>query len=177
MQKNWYVIYTKPNCEKKVATYLAKRKIENFCPYNRKKLQHLRNSKLVIEPLFSSYVFVNIFCEEINLVEQIENVVGLVYWKFRPAIVKDEDIEVIKDFTSHYTNIKLEKNSVSINSYSRNSGESENYTIDGKVLRIINKSIKVNLPSLGFAMIAELAAEGSKERMISFGNHEFVVQS
>ena len=30
MQKNWYVVYTRPQCEKKVAALLTKKKIENW---------------------------------------------------------------------------------------------------------------------------------------------------
>ncbi|KAA9039498.1 hypothetical protein FW778_11815 [Ginsengibacter hankyongi] len=34
MQKNWYAVYTKPHCEKKVSLLLVKRGIENFYPVN-----------------------------------------------------------------------------------------------------------------------------------------------
>ena len=31
MKKNWYAVYTKAQCEKKVAALLTKKKIENYC--------------------------------------------------------------------------------------------------------------------------------------------------
>ena len=41
MQKNWYIIYTKPKCEKKVASLLSKKKIENFLPVHWKEITSL----------------------------------------------------------------------------------------------------------------------------------------
>ena len=35
MKKNWYAVYTKSRCEKKVSASLTKKKIENYCPLNR----------------------------------------------------------------------------------------------------------------------------------------------
>ncbi len=58
MQKNWYVIYTKPQSEKKVATLLTKKKIENFIPLVSAEALRSWRHKLVYRPLFKSYVFV-----------------------------------------------------------------------------------------------------------------------
>ncbi|MEO9021859.1 MAG: transcription termination/antitermination NusG family protein [Ginsengibacter sp.] len=175
MQKNWYIIYTKPKSEKKVAALLTKKKIENFCPLNCKSIVQFRRSKLVYEPLFVSYVFVNIQKNEINLLKQIENVVSLVFWKGEPAVIHHEEIEAIKDFTSDHQNIKLERTQVNLNGDAI-IDDDRSYSIDGKVLLIKNKSMRINLPSLGFTMIAELEGEGVLGREVSFGNKEFSLQ-
>jgi transcription antitermination factor NusG len=175
MQKNWYIVYTKPKSEKKVAALLTKRKIENFCPLNCKAIVQFRRNKLVYEPLFSSYVFVNIEENEINLLKQIENVVSLVFWKGRPAVIYHDEIEAIKDFTSDHQNIKLERTQVNLNGDSI-IGDDRSYSIDGKILMIKNKSIRVNLPSLGFTLVAELEGESVLGREVSFGNKEFSLQ-
>ena len=109
MQKNWYAVYTRPNCEKKVVASLSKRKLKNFCPFNCKKITDSKRGKLFYEPLFNSYVFVNIEERDILLLKQIENVVNLVYWKGKPAIIKDDEIEAIKSFTNEFLDIRLEK--------------------------------------------------------------------
>lgn len=175
MQKNWYLIYTKPKCEKKVASILTKRKIENFCPQNRKQIKQLRKSKMVYEPLFSSYVFVN--TEENNIVNigQTENVLSLVYWKGKPAIIKNEEIEIIRDFISDHEDIKLEKTKVNLNEDARILNRPA-YVMDGNILTLKNKSIKVNLPSLGFNLVADLEGEKVLGREISFGNKELLLQ-
>ena len=176
MQKNWYAVYTKPKCEKKVAALLTKKKIENFCPLNCKQIRHSRKSKLLYEPLFSSYVFANIGESDVSLFKQVENVVSLLYWKGRPAIIKNEEIEAIKEFTTDHQDIKLERAKVNVNDEARNVDDSS-YTMDGKILMIKNRSVKVNLPSLGFTMIAEMEVESIMGREISFGNKELLLQS
>ncbi len=45
MQKNWYIIYTKPKCEKKVAAFLTKKKIENFLPLQWKEITYVQKKK------------------------------------------------------------------------------------------------------------------------------------
>lgn len=177
MQKNWYIIYTKPKCERKVAALLSRRKIENYCPLNSKKIKHSRKSKLLYEPLFNSYVFIYIDESDISLLRNIESVVSLVYWKGQPAIIKNEEIEAIKEFTTYHQDIKLERTKVNVNGEAR-IVDGSSYTMDGKILMIKNRSINVNLPSLGFRMIAEMEEVDSiMGREVSFGNKELVLNS
>ena len=175
MQKSWYLVYTKPKCEKKVASILTKRKIENFCPQNRKQVKQLRKSKLVSEPLFSSYVFV--FADESNIssIGQTENVLSLVYWKGKPAIIKNEEIEIIRDFTMTHEDVRLEKTKVNLDEDTRVLNR-PSYVMDGNILTLKNRSIKVNLPSLGFNLVAVLQNENVLGREHSFSNKEFLLQ-
>jgi hypothetical protein len=50
------------------------------------------------------------------------------------------------------------------------------YTMEGKLLMIKNRTLKVNLPSLGFTMIAEMEKESIIGREITFGNKELLFQ-
>jgi transcription antitermination factor NusG len=158
MQKNWYAVYTKPHCEKKVAFLLTKRKIENFCPLNCIKIQSFRRSKTLQELLFKSYVLVYIEESDISLLKQVESVVSLVYWKGRPAIIKDKEIEAIKEFITDYRDIKLEKTKVNVNGEAR-IVDGPSYSMEGKVFVLENKAVKVNLPSLGYIMFARIEEE------------------
>lgn len=158
MQKNWYLVYTKPKCEKKVAGLLTKRKIENFCPQNRTHVNQTRRSKLVDQPLFSSYVFVYIEEEKISIIKQTENILNLVYWKGQPAIIKAEEINIIKGFINDHHNIRLEKTNVN-QTDSAKLVDKLGFTMDGNLLTIKNKSIKINLPSIGYTLIAEIERE------------------
>ena len=176
MQKNWYIVYTKPRYEKKVAALLTKKKIDSFCPLNCKQIEHFRKSKLLFEPLFSSYVFAFTDETSISLIRQVENVVSLVYWKSSPAVITSEEIESIKEFTSNYRNIKLERSDI-IESGKTKVIDWPMYSIDGKILMIKSKTFKVHLPSLGFTMIAEIKGDGILDRKVSFGNKELFLQS
>ena len=121
-------------------------------------------------------MFANIGESDVSLFKQVENVVSLLYWKGRPAIIKNEEIEAIKEFTTDHQDIKLERAKVNVNDEARNVDDSS-YTMDGKILMIKNRSVKVNLPSLGFTMIAEMEVESIMGREISFGNKELLLQS
>lgn len=175
MQKQWYIIYTKPKSEKKVAALLTKRKINNFCPINCKQYTSLRRRKLLFEPLFNSYVFIHIFENEIVSLKQIEGIVSLVFWKGKPATVRPEEIQAIKDFVDNHQNVILEQVEVNVNEKPRFIN-SPLYTIDGKIMAVKNKVIKLNLPSIGYMMIADIDTKSVIGRKISFGNNRLQLQ-
>jgi transcription antitermination factor NusG len=155
MQKNWYVIYTRPQFEKKVAALLTRKKIENFIPLVCSDVQNSRRNKTVHKPLFKSYVFVHVSEQEASSLAQTDGVINLLYWLGKPAIINGAEINAIRDFVTDYQNINLEKLSVNSNVIEKSIFRSS-YEIEGNVLAVKNKTIKINLPSLGYAMIANL---------------------
>ncbi|MBF4517643.1 UpxY family transcription antiterminator [Flavobacterium sp. ANB] len=94
---SWYVIYTKPKWEKKVAEKLNQIGIECYCPVTIQIKQWSDRKKKVEVPLFNSYVFVQLLEKDRNSVFQIAGVVRYLYWLGKPAIVRDEEIESIKN--------------------------------------------------------------------------------
>jgi len=93
---NWYVVYTKPKWEKKVADKLNQLGIECYCPLITQVKQWSDRKKKIEMPLFSSYVFVQLPDLDRNLVFQVQGVVRYLFWLGKPAIVKDQEIEIIK---------------------------------------------------------------------------------
>ncbi|WP_249684772.1 UpxY family transcription antiterminator [Flavobacterium sp. CYK-55] len=94
---NWFVLYTKPRTEKKVAERLAQMGVEVYCPLVTTIKQWSDRKKKIQEPLLSSYVFVRLDEKERNLVFQVSGVVRYVYWLGRPAVVRDEEIEALQE--------------------------------------------------------------------------------
>ena len=94
--KNWYVVYTKPKWEKKVAEKLNEIGIECYCPLIIQIKQWSDRKKKVEVPLFNSYVFVQLEDTDRNSVFQISGVVRYLFWLGKPAIVRDEEIKIIK---------------------------------------------------------------------------------
>ncbi|SHG95169.1 UpxY family transcription antiterminator [Flavobacterium defluvii] len=94
---DWYVIYTKPKWEKKVAERLNEMGIECYCPLITKIKQWSDRKKKVEAPLFNSYVFVQLPDNERNSVFQIAGVVRYLFWLGKPAIVRNEEINIIKN--------------------------------------------------------------------------------
>jgi transcription antitermination factor NusG len=170
MQKNWYAVYTKPQCEKRVATQFSKKKIENYCPLSCVETHNFRKHKLVFEPLFKSYVFVYITEAEIENLKKIDGVVNLLYWLGKPAIIKEDEIAAIKEFTNDHRNIMLERTVVNINDVARNYNASS-LAIEGKLVTVKNKTLKINLPTLGYTMIAKIEDESF------FGRNESMMQN
>jgi transcription antitermination factor NusG len=154
--KKWYAIYTRPRWEKKVAELLTRKKIENYCPVNRVYRQWSDRKKIVQEPLFTSYVFVNIDKTEQLTVRSTDGVINFVYWLSKPAVIRNEEIDIIKHFLNEYDNIKLEKVEVKTNDVVRIiSGPLMEYK--GLVVSLKSKSVKILLPSLGYMMYAEVS--------------------
>ncbi|TDE04542.1 UpxY family transcription antiterminator [Flavobacterium hiemivividum] len=93
---NWYVVYTKPKWEKKVAEQLTKFGLECYCPMITQVRQWSDRKKKVTVPLFNSYIFVQLEDSERNLVFQSAGAVRYLFWLGKAAIVRDEEIATIK---------------------------------------------------------------------------------
>lgn len=154
-EKKWYAVYTRPRWEKKVAELLIKRKIENFCPLNKVVRQWADRKKTISEPLFTSYVFVHASEEEHLSIKQTDGIINFVYWLGKPALIKSEEIDAIKYFLQEYSDIKLERINVNVADKVRIT-DGPLMNMEGNVLEVNNKSVKVFLPSLGYAMTAEV---------------------
>ena len=167
MQKNWYVLYTRPQCEKKVATSLAKKKVENFIPMVTVETEKSWRNKVVSKPLFKGYVFIHATEQEAVLFAHADGVISLLHWLGKPAVINETEVNAVKEFTGDYQNIGLEKLAVNSNVIERSIYRSS-YEMEGNVLAVKNKTIKINLPSLGYAMIAKLKEESifGKERSL-----------
>lgn len=155
MEYQWHAVYTKSRWEKKVADQLTKLNIENYCPLNKVERQWSDRKKIVEEPLFTSYVFVKISCREINSIRQISGLVNFVYWLGRPAVIPEKEILTIKEFLANYANVKLEKVLLNVQDTVQiiNGPFAD---IEGNVVSIGKKTVRVLLPSLRFFMTTEV---------------------
>src|SRR5690349_12214385 len=153
--KQWYALYTRPRWEKKVAETLEKKKIEVYCPLNKVKKQWADRKKTVFEPLFTSYVFVNISEREQQSIREIDGVLNFVYWLNRPAVIKNEEIDTIKRFLNEYDHVTVERTNVSLHDRVRIiNGPLMMW--EGNVVEIRTNTVKITLPSLGQTLVAEL---------------------
>ena len=175
MQKNWYIIYTKPKCEKKVTSILIKRKIEYFFPLNWKETVSIRKRKMHQEPLFKSYIFVHVEESDIERLKSINGVLNLLYWKGTPAIINKEEIRVIKEFIDAFQDIRIEKYCVNAAEKSQ-SIDDFRYSLSGNVLIIKNSVVKANLPSLGFSIIAKVERDNSLISNFGFVDNTYEMQ-
>ena len=157
MDMKWYIVYTKPDSEKKVAESLTRKKIENYCPIcSDKKIKD--NKKVKEKPLFIGYVFVKTTESQHEEIKKISGVVNLVYWLGKPVSVKNVEIKAIMLFLNDYTNTTIEKTEIKIN-HRISSLDGCVVEQEAPLITIKNKRAYVVLPSLGYMMTAEANAE------------------
>lgn len=98
MKKHWYVVYIKPRNEKKAAIQLQELGITVYCPLVTEMRQWSDRIKKVVIPLIPSYIFVQLEEKERELVFQVPAVVRYLFWLGKPAVVRNEEIETLKEW-------------------------------------------------------------------------------
>ncbi len=96
--KSWYAVYTKPRWEKKVNSKLLNKGIESWCPVQKLQRQWSDRKKIIEDPLFKSYVFVHISDAEKSKVLNTEGIIQFVYYLKKPAVIRNEEIQLIKTY-------------------------------------------------------------------------------
>jgi len=153
--KTWYAVHTRPRWEKKIATQFSKKGIELYCPLNKVQRQWSDRKKIILEPLFTSYIFVRLSDTEQLPVLQTDGVISFVYWLKKPAVIRDEEIDAIKRFMNEYESVNLEKTEVNVNDRVRIIG-GPLMEREGNILEVKNRMVKVLLPSLGYTLVATI---------------------
>lgn len=94
----WHVIYTKPRWEKKVSNSLIEQGLEVYCPLITEIRQWSDRKKKITTPLFKSYVFIKVSEQNRTKVFNVPGVIKYLYWLGQPAVVKQEEIEIIRSW-------------------------------------------------------------------------------
>jgi transcription antitermination factor NusG len=94
---DWFALYTKPRNEKAVAEKLEALGIETYCPMVTTIKQWSDRKKKTQTPLLPSYVFVKMEDSNRKQVFLVSGVVQFVFWLGKPAIIRPQEIEALKD--------------------------------------------------------------------------------
>lgn len=151
----WYVLYTKPHNEKKVADRLQQIGLTVYCPEIEIIKQWSDRKKKIQKPLFPSYIFVQLEETKRDQVFQVAGVVRYLYWLGKPAIVRDQEIETLKEWLSTSYQ-KLEVNRMQLGSRIT----LEEGMFKGNVAIVKEhrgKKVQLILESLGIIVIMEVA--------------------
>jgi len=147
MEKKWFVVYTRPQQELKVAGQLSAMGITSYCPTVTLVKQYSDRKKKVIKPLISSYVMVELEDKERNKVFTCNGIVRYLFFLGKPAIVPANQINLMQDHLNGvYNDFKVTTLSV---------GDSHTITegpfsgASGKVVETDNTKVKLELASLG----------------------------
>lgn len=151
---HWFAVYTKPRWEKKVAQMLDDKGIEHYCPLNKVVKQWSDRKKIVLEPVFKSYVFVRVAEEEKWDLKKINGIINFVYWLGKPARIKDEDIFTIRKFLNEFSNVQVDQQPLQVNSKVRiRQGLLMNY--HGILIEINGSKARVKIESMGLQLSAQ----------------------
>lgn len=97
-QLNWFVLYTAPRSEKKVADRLASMEVEFFLPTLYVQRKWSDRVKVVEAPLFNSYIFVKVPAHILFNLIKVYGVVKIVYYNGAPAVVRENEIDIIRKY-------------------------------------------------------------------------------
>lgn len=153
--KKWHAVYTKPRWEKKVFSLLVEKGIVSYCPLNKTRRRWSDRYKIINEPLFKSYVFVKAGDDEMKEVRMIPGVVNFVYWNSKPAVIREEEINIIKKFLNEYDFVLAEPVQLMPNQRIKimNGILMDEEAI---VIRAEKNKVQVVLNSLGFRLTASV---------------------
>ena len=112
--KKWYVLYTRPNAEKRACLDLQKIGFESYVPLQ-KELRHWKDRKRWLEtPLFKSYVFIKSNNKDRERVFKVNGILRYVSFNGQPAKLKEEEIEKIKLLYKSESKITIDFNDLEI---------------------------------------------------------------
>jgi transcription antitermination factor NusG len=158
-EKKWFALYTKPRWEKKIHSVLLDKGIESWCPLQKTERQWSDRKKIIEQPLFRSYVFVRISAGEKVTVLSTDGVLNFVYYCGKPAIIRDEEVSLIKQYLSE-KDVTL--SIINAEGFSDQATVRVNHGVfmgkEGMVVRGGKKKVYVKLESLGQIMIVEFPA-------------------
>lgn len=153
IEKKWYAVYTKPRWEKKVASLLLENGMEHYCPINKVVKQWSDRKKVVFEPLFKGYVFVKLEESKKWEVKKVQGILNFVYWLGKPAIIRDEEIDVIRKFLNEFDDVQVEQKGFVVNSEVRiRQGVLMNY--QGIIVEVIGNRAVVKIDNLDLQLSA-----------------------
>ncbi len=158
----WYVLYVKPRWEKKVYESLRNVGLEVFLPLARTISQWSDRKRLVLKPLFPSYVFV--FANSLHDFHKSLSVVGVcsfVTFGRDYAKVSDDEIHQIKALTE-----STEVTALKISDDLPKTGEMKQITngcLKGMICEVVEtkgvQKIIVKVKSLKKSVVATLSAD------------------
>ena len=153
----WFVLYTKPNFEIKVANSINSMGIEAYCPVYKEIRQYSDRKKKIIKPLIPSYIFLKLPEQNRNKVFIVPGVVRYLFWLGKPAQVMEKEIELLKgNLNDNYDEVLISKLTKG-KEYTIPSGPLKGRT--GTVLDVLKNKLRLELPSLGlFVTLTRRAA-------------------
>ena len=151
---NWFVIHTKPRFEKKVEERLLSFGIEAYCPTRKEIRLWSGRKKKVDVPVLPSMVLVKLDNKKVNDVFNINGVVRYMFWLGKRAIVRQQEVDVLKNYLKGETIINQEIKKFKSGDRINIPGFNDE---NGVVEKTSNNTVWVFLENLGYKIKLNLA--------------------
>ena len=142
--------------KKKFTQFCLEKKIECWCPVKRIENQWKDRKKMIDEPVFKSYIFVKIDIKNRTEVLMTDGILNFVHYLGKPAVIRDEEIQIIKQYLSEKDAILTLQ---SLQAFEETTKVLVTYGVFmdkvGTVIKKERKKIYVKLQSLGQVMVVE----------------------
>ncbi len=149
MEMKWYMVYTKPEAEKKVLDHLAKKQFEFYFPISKS----APGKRIIQQPLLKSRVFVRTNEQFLAGLKNVPGIHNLVYRLDKPVTVPDSEIEHIKQFLKDRINLNIEKVHLTT---AEALSVTKQQNLDVASNQYSNmESLSLTLPSLGLVLYAQ----------------------
>jgi transcription antitermination factor NusG len=146
----WFAFYTAPRAEKKIADRLAKLNIEHYLPLLKTLRQWSDRKKMVIEPLFKSYIFIRLPEQDIRNILPVEGIIKVINFGGIPQSIPEEQLSYLKLLLENPDAIEIH-NTISI-------GDKVKVTqgpltgVEGVLLKNAEKNFIVNIDIVGHSV-------------------------
>ena len=145
--KKWFVLYTKPNREKKMLPLLTNLGISSYCPLVSTVRQWSDRKKKIQVPIIPRVIFIHCLEKDRDKVFQVPGSQHYLFWLGKPAVVKDSEIQTMKDWLNGEVNgAKVEDIQVGDTHILKSNGFDGH---EGIVNEVSNNRIQVILKELG----------------------------
>lgn len=101
----WFVIYTRPNSERKVNSLMVERGITSFLPMYSVRRRWSDRIKQLMVPLFPNYLFVKCTEHEVISLSRIRGIVRFLTTEGRPVTVQESVINTLQKVIQHQPDI------------------------------------------------------------------------
>lgn len=152
---SWYVLYTNPRSEAKVAERLEALDFKIFCPMITEIRQWSDRKKKVRTPLFKGFIFLKSDEKNRQRVFEVPGVVRFMYWLGKPALVRDSEIDVIKSWLDDDQVDSIEIDNINVgDKLTISDGAFKNQEA---VVRDVGKTrLRLVLPKLGYTVSVKI---------------------
>lgn len=109
---NWYVMYTAPRAEKKVAQRLEEKGTKVYLPMIEEIRQWSDRKKKIQKPLFSGYVFVHTSKERLWESLQVTGAVKFINFSGEHSYIHQEEIETIQRIIDTGVSVEVDTDNI-----------------------------------------------------------------